>query len=66
LVGLAWLGHHSSWLDLGPGWADLPELRLLIHLPVWVCFLAPRLLAGKRGDMLRAPSGGESWDSSKR
>lgn len=65
LVALAGLGHHAAWLDLGPGWADLPLVRAAVHLPVWGFLLGPPLLARARGVMLRRSAGGDSWASKK-
>lgn len=65
LLALAGLGHHASWLDLGPGWEDRPLVRAIVHLPVWLCFLGPPLLGRGKGGMLGARPGGETWDSRK-
>lgn len=63
LLALGWLGHHAAWLDLGRGWVDLPWVRALVHVPVWISFLGPRLLQRSKGGMLRPTPQGPSWDS---
>ena len=47
LLGLVWLNHHGGWLELEEGqWRELPWLRAVVHVPVWI--LALRGL--RRGD----------------